>query len=98
MNEGSNSNTVNLSGSDSILTTSDLAIGAENNSGNMLNLTNGATLSLTGNLNIATNNAFNLNRGATFKTIGDFDVLAQSANGFNFNDGAQTPNLFIRGY
>lgn len=87
-NGGANDNMANLSGSNTLLTASGISIGAEGNSGNTLNLTNGAILSMTGNLNIATNNALNLNRGATFKTAGDFNLAAQSTNGFNFNGGA----------
>ncbi len=87
-NGGANDNLVNLSGSNTLLTASGLAIGAEDNSGNMLNLTNGATFILAGDLNIATSNALNLNRGATFHTDGDFDLVSQSTNGFNFNGGS----------
>ncbi|MEE9367536.1 MAG: autotransporter domain-containing protein [Pontiella sp.] len=88
MNDGANSNTVNMAGTDSSFEAASITIGGDHNFGNMLNLTNGAMVVLTGDLNIATNNALNVNRGATFKTTGDFNLTSRSTNNFNFNEGA----------
>ena len=87
-NAGANSNSVTIAGTDSSVDANEITIGAEMNSGNTLNLNDGALLTLNGSLNIASNNALNINDGGTFKSTGDFNLTHQSTNGFNFNSGA----------